>query len=270
MFSPYYAWSRARGRGDPMAHCALNVALYGPVRRWAMTERGAGRVTRDERRLRIGPSALDWDGETLKIAIDEVCVPVPHRLRGVVRVRPGALTGARFALDPAGLHHWSPLAPASRVEVALERPDLSWSGPGYLDSNAGAGPLEASFTQWHWCRAPLRDGTAILYEASFRAGGRQCLALQVDRGGAVAPFDPPPLAHLPRTGWRVARHTRADGGGARVVRALEDAPFYARSVIDTHLLGEPARAVHESLSLDRFRSPVVQAMLAFRIPRAPW
>ena len=29
VFSPYYAWSRARGHGDPYNHCALNVSLYG-------------------------------------------------------------------------------------------------------------------------------------------------------------------------------------------------------------------------------------------------
>ena len=28
VFSPYYAWRAAR-RGDPLDHCALNVALYG-------------------------------------------------------------------------------------------------------------------------------------------------------------------------------------------------------------------------------------------------
>ena len=50
-------------------------------------------------------------------------------------------------------------------------------------------------------------------------------------------------------------------------QTLEDAPFYARSVIATRLRGEDVTAVHESLSLDRFRAPWVQAMLPFRIPR---
>jgi carotenoid 1,2-hydratase len=34
------------------------------------------------------------------------------------------------------------------------------------------------------------------------------------------------------------------------------------------MFGTPAQAVHESLSLDRFRAPWVQAMLPFRVPRA--
>ena len=53
-----------------------------------------------------------------------------------------------------------------------------------------------------------------------------------------------------------------------VIRTLEDAPFYARSVVSAQLCGEPVMMMHESLSLDRFRQPVVQAMLPFRMPRA--
>jgi carotenoid 1,2-hydratase len=41
-----------------------------------------------------------------------------------------------------------------------------------------------------------------------------------------------------------------------------------RSVIDTHLMGESVTAIHESLSLDRFRAPWVLMMLPFRMPRA--
>ena len=51
------------------------------------------------------------------------------------------------------------------------------------------------------------------------------------------------------------------------MKTLEDTPFYARSLLDTHLLGQAAVAVHESLSLARFRSGWVQAMLPFRMPR---
>ena len=52
-----------------------------------------------------------------------------------------------------------------------------------------------------------------------------------------------------------------------VLKTLEDAPFYARSVISARLLDEPVTLMHESLSLDRFRKPIVQAMLPFRMPR---
>ena len=40
VFSPYYAWARRQGRGDPHNFCSINVALYGKGgKRWAMTER---------------------------------------------------------------------------------------------------------------------------------------------------------------------------------------------------------------------------------------
>ena len=58
VFSPYYAWARRHGSCDPLRHCALNVALYGKRRRWAMTERGDKAVQRGADFLAIGPSAL--------------------------------------------------------------------------------------------------------------------------------------------------------------------------------------------------------------------
>ena len=234
-----------------------------------MTERGRGSVQRDASHLAIGPSALAWDGDALTVDINEVAVPLPARIRGQVRVHPAALTDHTVLLDAEGRHRWTPLAPHVRVEVVLERPALRWAGTGYFDTNAGDGPLEDAFTRWDWSRAPLRDGTAILYDVARRDGGATAVALRIGHSGAVEAFDPPPPVPLPRTHWRVARATRADADGlASVARTLEDTPFYARSVLRTQLLGERTEAMHESLALDRFAAPWVQAMLPFRIPRA--
>jgi carotenoid 1,2-hydratase len=169
-------------------------------------------------------------------------------------------------LDAAGRHRWSPIAPCARAEVAFEHPALRWSGPAYLDTNEGDRPLETDFSFWHWCRAPLGDGAAVLYEVARRDGTGQALALRYAAAGGVIDAELPPPAELPRTRWLVPRPTRADGA-ARVVRTLEDAPFYSRSVLATRLCGEPVTAIHESLSLDRFAARWVQAMLPFRIPR---
>ena len=111
-------------------------------------------------------------------------------------------------------------------------------------------------------------GATILYNAIRRTGGEQALALRVARTGEVEAFTPPPVAELPRTGWRVGRRTRADAGFApRVRRTLEDTPFYSRSVLETRIEGEDVVAMHEGLSLSRFGAPWVQAMLPFRMPR---
>lgn len=120
---------------------------------------------------------------------------------------------------------------------------------------------------WDWCRAKLRDGAGILYNAQRRDGSHQALALRVRRDGAVEEVASPPPARLPRSRWGLPRPTRAEAP-PRLLHALEDAPFYNRSVIATRMLGEDATAVHESLALDRFRVLPVQAMLPFRAPRS--
>lgn len=271
VFSPYYAFARRRDRGDPAHHCALNVALYGPDRRaWAMTERGRERLTRERDALVIGPSSLAWDGDALVIRVNEVSAPLPRPLRGVVRVWPEAPTGARFQLDAAGRHCWWPISPAARVEVDFSRPGLRWSGPGYLDSNGGQEPLEAAFRYWDWSRMRLRAGSAaVLYDTARRDGSRLSLGLHCDRHGRLEPFEPGPRLALPRCRWwRMPRAIQTEAAGAtRVLETLEDTPFYARSMVAAQVLREPVIAFHESLSLERFEKPVVQAMLPFRMPR---
>lgn len=233
-----------------------------------MTERGRDAVRRGERMLQIGPSSLRWQGGTLKIDLEEICAPLPRRLRGTIRVTPSGLTGRAFALDAAGNHLWQPIAPRAHIDVRLEQPGLSWQGSGYLDSNFGAEPLADGFTRWDWSRAHLQRDCVILYDALRRDGTAASLALRVTPDGAVAAIAPPPPVALPRTAWRIARHTRSDAGEAvQRHQTLEDTPFYARSRIETRLLGEPATIFHESLNLDRFAAPIVQAMLPFRMPR---
>lgn len=269
-FSPYYAKARRRGDSDPLNHNSLNVALYGECKRWSMTERGRSALQRDASSLQIGPSSLYWDGTSLTIRIDEVTAPLPSRIRGTVRVYPNAVAGTPYHLDHAGRHCWAPIAPRAHVEVKLDRPSLRWSGGGYLDSNWGVEPLEMAFRRWEWSRAMLSDGgAAILYDVTQRDGHKPPLGLRFAPGGEVEPFEAPPHVQLPSTGWLMRRGTRADPQKiARVTETLEDTPFYTRSVLETHLLGEKVTAMHESVCLDRFSSRVVQAMLPFRIPRA--
>jgi carotenoid 1,2-hydratase len=269
VFSPYYAWARRRGEADPLNHCAVNVALYGPRGgRWSMTERGAAQVEREPSMLRIGPSTLCWTGDAMHIDVDEICAPLPRHLRGSIRVMPKALCDQSFPLDTAGSHRWAPVAPCARIEVRMSNPALTWSGSGYFDSNSGVEPLEATFETWSWSRASREDQTEVLYDIKARDAAPRSMALQFDSKGTVQEREIPPLATLPPTGWRLPRHTRAArAGDTRVVRTLEDGPFYSRSLLSTSLAGAAAPAIHESLSLDRFRSRWVQCLLPFRMPR---
>lgn len=270
VFSPYYASARRRGAGEPLHYCALNIALYGKRgKRWAMTERARAAVRRFPSQLEIGPSSLTWDGNALTVDIDEVTVPLPSRIRGLVRLYPAAITSRAFTLDAKRRHRWWPVAPSARVEVNLERPRLRWAGAGYLDTNAGDEPLEHAFTDWNWSRAGVRDGTAVLYEVNRRDNTKQSIAIRCDATGDITDFDLPPAAPLPTTAlWRVPRGTRTEHGTAEVMQTLEDTPFYARSVLATRLLGQPVTAMHESLSLNRFRTGWVRLLLRFRMPRA--
>jgi carotenoid 1,2-hydratase len=264
VFSPYYIWS---GRVDPLDHCAVNVGLYGPRgKRWAMTERARSSLSRAANSLAIGRSALEWRAGGLEIDIDEVCVPLPTRIRGRVRIEPAAVNAQSFALDARGRHAWRPIVPSARVTVDLERPALRWRGEGYFDMNAGDEPLENGFDSWTWSRAALSPGATILYEASRRDGGDLALAMRFDAAGRCEPFTPPPVAALPNTCWRIARQTRSDEA-ASVERTFEDTPFYARSLVSSTLLRENVVSVHESLSLTRFSNPIVRLMLPFRMPR---
>lgn len=266
VFSPYYAWDTSR---DPFAHCAVNVVLYGDGRNaFCMTERGAKSLSRDERNIRIGPSAMEWDGTALTIRLDEVTAPVPSRVRGTVRIMPGGITQAPQTLDAHGRHRWWPMAPSSPVEVSLSEPGLSWSGTAYFDTNHGNEPLEDAFSRWTWCRADLKPGAAILYDVVRRDGSTQNLSLRFDADGTRREIVRPVPADLPKTGfWRMPRPTRSDDGRSTVVRTFEDTPFYARSLLSSTLCGQRVRPVHESLSLDRFKNPLVRLMLPFRMPR---
>ena len=269
MFSPYYARRVRLGRADAEDHCAINVALYGPgLHRWALTERGRGALTRTPERLDIGPSAVHWDGQTLELRIDEIGVPIPRRMRGVVRLTTRAVQPATVALDRAGDHRWWPIAPHARIEVDFERPDLRFEGSGYLDSNFGKAPLHTAFRSWQWSRSLLADSTVVWYDTLRSEGDRFAFGLQFDAAGSTKALALPGIAPLTRTGWRIERSTRSDAPDmVQVLRTLEDTPFYARSLLRTDTLGEKTLTMHESLSLQRFVHPVVQCMLPFRMPR---
>lgn len=233
-----------------------------------MTERGRAALKRDPVSLSIGPSAMLWDGRSLTIDFNEMSVPIPSRLRGYVKLTPAAVATSVFDLDAGGRHRWRPIAPIAEVEVTLASPQLSWNGSAYFDSNWGSEPLEDGFESWHWSRSEGRDEAIIHYDVIERRGGSRSIAVGVDANAKYTLVEPGPTAALPSTFWRISRATHADAGRqAAVKKTLEDTPFYARSIVSTELGGRPRVLMHESLDLNRFRSPIVQAMLPFRMPR---
>jgi len=274
VFSPYYAHARRRSEAaDPLEHCAINVGLYLPQRHcWSMTERGRSSVFRSPSLLAVGPSAMHWDGKGLRIDIDEICAPFPSRIRGTVRLYPQVSCDRDFALEPSGGHRWRPFAPLADVEVDLSSPQLRWRGTGYFDSNIGDTPLEQAFTNWQWTRAHLSGThTAVAYDAQPRQGPQTALTLRFGRDGVAMTNCARPQTQLARSAWGLDRSVAVDEGTIpQIVRSLESGPFYARSLLRVNLQGSQTLAVHETLSLERFAAPWVQAMLPFRMPRAVW
>jgi len=268
VFSPYY---KASGRAKPLDHGALNVALYGPGARWTMTERGEQAVRPEAAQLAIGPSSVRWVGDCMVIDIEErdvrVGVPWTRRVAGQIKVWPEMINTEAFALDPAGTHLWHCIAPRARIEVEMKAPAVSWKGSAYIDSNRGAESLEEGFKVWHWSRAHLGRDVAVFYEGHRRDGSHFASALRFDRSGAPQEAELPLAAPLPDTLWQMERRTRADRGHASVRRTWEDSPFYTRATLHARLYGEPVVAMQETLSMDRFCSPIVQFMLPYRMPR---
>jgi carotenoid 1,2-hydratase len=233
-----------------------------------MTERGRASLRREARRLAIGPSSLVWERDALTVTVDEIAVPSLARIRGTIRVHPSAVVDKTFWLDASQRHAWRPIAPRALVEVSLTSPTSDWCGQGYFDTNAGEAPLQDDFEAWDWSRAHLNTDTLLFYDVQRRDGDCAKLALRVGGDGEVQATQSPPRTRLPSTFWQIARNTRAEPGAAPTVRrTLEDTPFYARSILNGRYEGQAADIIHESLSLNRLRSPIVRAMLPFRMPR---
>jgi len=270
VFSPYYALTRKfQSSPDPENFVAMNVVLYLPRgRRWSMTERGRDSLQRSSDQIRIGPSIARWTGDCLEIEVDEITVPIPRRLRGTIRVYPDMLNTHTFSLDSKNVHRWLPIAPKCRVEVDFEHPDLAWRGCGYMDTNEGSEPLEDAFSFWWWSRTHSNNGTHIRYETTERDGTSSALSIRFNNrlNGGFETLPAGEDASLRRTGWLIRRPTRGRGT-IRMKRTLEDTPFYSRSLLTDCSNSENALAVHESLNLNRFKSPIIQSFLPYRMPR---
>jgi carotenoid 1,2-hydratase len=283
VFSPYYRRAFARNPATRAEdHCALNVCLYSPgAQRWTMTERGQRHVAREPHRFQIGPSQLQWNGQSLTIDIQERGAPLPRAVRGRVVLHPAGLCTFSTALEAAGRHRWGPIAPCARIEVDLQEPGLRWQGQAYVDSNEGDEPVENGFQRWDWLRAAQADGRcAVLYDVQPQHEPAHLIGARFSPSGAVEPFTLPHRQVLPATRWwRMPRQVPTDGPvdvpvdvpahgpAAAVERTLEDTPFYSRSLLRMQLGGQPTQAVHESLDVARLTSLIVQRMLPFRMPR---
>jgi carotenoid 1,2-hydratase len=160
--------------------------------------------------------------------------------------------------------------PSARVEVIGDAfAGGGWSGEGYHDTNWGERPLERDFICWDWARGAASDGGAVLtYDALLGGGGSKRLGLRFSGDGSVKHFDLPERQILARGFWGVGGGLASEVGDIpRLVRRLEDTPFYRRSLVETCLDGETIAMMHETLDCLRLAMPLVRLMLPFRMPR---
>lgn len=269
VFSPYYFRARSRGQTEAENHVSLNVILYGPHHaRWCMTERGRSSLRQAPERLDIGLSSVQQTERGLRIEINERATPWPRRVIGNIEVNCEPQREQCFQLDDRGEHWWWPIAALGSITVDMDQPALRWQGGAYVDSNFGARPIETGFTSWNWCRGHVAGrGVQIHYDAQLREGGEKQLSLAASADGLLQRIASPSLTQLPPGPiWRVARPARLGFEDEANVTTLEDTPFYTRSRIDARYDSD-TYFMHESLDLDRFRRPLVQALLPFRMPR---
>ncbi len=231
--------------------------------------RGRDALTTTPDTLQVGPSQMHWNGTALVININEISSPpLISRVRGQIIVTPHALTQVELPLTPDGAHVWRPFAPSADITVDLQSDGWQWSGHGYFDANFGTRALEQDFSFWTWGRYPTKAGATCIYDAVRRDGTTLDTAIAFDRQGTARIVDAPPRTKFKRSLWQVKRETRADPGVTpQQVLPMLDAPFYARSAVQTQLNGEKVTGVHEALDLNRYRSPLLKPMLAVRVPR---
>lgn len=269
-FSPAYARARARGCLEPLDYSAFNVSVSGRggASRWALTERPRAAVVRDSASLAIGRSSMSWlSSGSLAIDVDERSAPWGRPVRGRILFHPQARTDVAVAIDGAGEHLWWPVSPLGRVEVALDDPKVRFAGSGYLDANAGRAPLEEHFSSWSWARLSRADQVAITYDVVTRSDANLRHGYVIDRAG-VREVDGGEAVPLGATRFGLRRSLRCPGNGtARLVRTVEDGPFYARSIVRHDDGALSSTGVHEVVSLDRFASSWVQFLIPFRMRR---
>ena len=269
VFSPAYAKARRAQRGTPLAYAAVNVVLYGGnTSEWALSEYDLTSAHLDPDRLTIGRNHLHWDQDTLVLRFDETTAPFPRwpskRLAGEVRLTPSTLFHETYALHPS--HLWRPIAPVAHAEVIVDEPYVRFTGSAYHDFNAGENPLEHDFLGWSWSRRSAPEKTQILYDVQPLDGPDLKIGKVFHADGKTQPIDPKIVHKLPSTRWRMPRSIREEEGAkTRLVRTLEDAPFYSRTWLEVEQGGQVDPVMHESIQLDRFRRRFVQTLLRFRV-----
>lgn len=275
VFSPHYARAHARahaeGGQEPKQHLAINLALYGEKRAWVFTETKAQAGDISPQALKVAGNTWRSTQDGVELTFNDRSVPWGRPVVGRILLRGARASnhGARV-LRAEGNHHWWPLMAVSRIEVQMQQPRLSWSGPAYHDLNFGDEPLAQGFRSWSWMRRTQGAATDIAYLPQGRgpqATPEVSLRVHADGSAEARPL-PARRTPLEPSRWRLSGEGIWLPPGRPSVRLLEDTPFYRRCAWTTAGDdGRPVEVMHEALDMDRWRQPWVQALMRFRLRR---
>jgi carotenoid 1,2-hydratase len=274
VFSPDYA--RA-GVVPAENYLGVNLALYDRGRHaaWVMTEYPAARLVRRADGIEIAGSSMVRDGNRLRVVFREKTAPFFASLAGVGAPVEGELMldGLCEAIDGIELgegsgHSWRVPMPRARIRASFKRPDFSFEGFAYHDTNRGATRLEKTLARWSWARFLDDDRVRVLYTTLDKAGQRVSVLVDARDGDAPLLRAPrlvgdvtQPEPKKARWGLPLPDGFAVEGGACHVEQLLDVAPFYARYVarLDGGGLG-----IGEHLDLDRFDRRGIQFLLRFK------
>jgi carotenoid 1,2-hydratase len=110
--------------------------------------------------------------------------------------------------------------------------------------------------------------TSVVYDVRPKKGPDRGVSQRFSPDGSYQSFEAPARYPFPASAWRIQRAMCSESQSAtEILSTLEDTPFYARSLLQTRLLGEDLTAVHETLDIPRLVSLPVQLMLPWKMPR---
>ena len=262
LFSPRYSAGVRRG-ALPLAHCAVNFALYhrGVRRRWVLSEYPQASVRHDGRALHIGASRLEYgrDG-VVRMEVEERCAPFGGTVRARLTLEPQVPAAEEVQLVPSVPHFWRALAPRAQARLEVFSEGVVSEGLGYHDSNHGAELLGARLPGWHWARTHGAEETVVEYHLPGEVPSLRVTAGRAGTRSERTPLSGTRPTNLTGWGLRVPSRLGPHPTGSGTPRLLESSPFYARVEArhgELDVMGEVA-------DFRRFHSPFIRWMAHFR------
>ncbi len=271
VFSPFYARERRMAPysgADPREHCAVNVSIYGPHRRWVYSEEPYAACTTTT--FTTKSARVERGHHEVQVEFEDLSAPLGLPCKGSVALAATSPPASLGRVDLGdGVHHWWPVHMNARAQVRLESPRACFDGVAYHDCNAGSCPLEQSFSGWSWERRASSRGAEVLYDTQLIDGSEHQRGWLFSHDGQVEKLIRHTRRRFTRSRWGLERATFAErSADVRLVKTYEDTPFYTRSLLTVdNANGERSHAVHERLDLRRFRKQWVQFLAQFRMRR---